>query len=140
MAELARARRVAHQAGQAAGLLERHLKRHPGNLTLTRTLADIRMELDQPEAAARLYEQLTRDYGNDATLWSDFSDAAGRSGNLIEVHRARGERMLLLGNPEAAAKQFRQALERAPGNHTRKALLRDRLEEANRRVSAMRQR
>ncbi len=48
--------------------------------------------------------------------------------------------MLLLGNPEAAAKQFRQALERAPGNHTRKALLRDRLEEANRRVSAMRQR
>ena len=140
VAELARALRVAGRPGRATELLERHLKRHPGNLTLTRTLADIRMERDQPDAAARLYEQLTRDYGNDATLWSDFSDAAGRSGNLIEVHRARGERLLLLGDPEAAARQFRQALERAPANHTRKTLLRDRLEEANRRVSATRQR
>lgn len=140
VAELARALSESGQPGEAAELLERHLKRNPGNLTLTRNLADARMELDKPEAAARLYEQLTRDYGKDATLWNDLSDAAGRAGNLIEVHRARGERLLLLGDPEAAVRQFRQALERAPANHTRKALLRDRLEEANRRVSNTRRR
>ncbi|MGM0449942.1 MAG: M48 family metalloprotease [Pseudomonadota bacterium] len=140
VAELARALTESGEPGEAAELLDRHLKRHPGNLTLTRNLADTRMELDEPEAAARLYEQLTRDYGTDATLWNDLSDAAGRAGNLIEVHRARGERLLLLGDPEAAVRQFRQALERAPSNHTRKALLRDRLEEANRQISAMRQR
>lgn len=140
VAELARALRGDDQAGEAAELLERHLQRHPGNLTLSRTLADTRMELNEPEAAARLYEKLTRDYGGDATLWNDLSEAAGRAGNLIEVHRARGERLLLLGDAEAAVRQFRQALERAPANHTRKALLRDRLEEANRQVSATRQR
>ncbi|XOZ34615.1 M48 family metalloprotease [Halomonadaceae bacterium KBTZ08] len=140
VAELARALRHSDQTPEAAKLLERHLKRHPGNLTLSRTLADIRMELNQPKAAARLYEALTRDYGDDATLWGDLSEAAGRAGNLIEVHRARGERLLLMGDAEAAARQFRQALERAPARHTRKALLRDRLEEANRRASLNRQR
>lgn len=140
VAELARALSASEQPGEAADLLEHHLTRHPGNLTLTRNLADTRMEQDKPEAAARLYEKLTRNYGDDATLWNDLSDAAGRAGNLIEVHRARGERLLLLGDPEAAVRQFRQALERAPANHTRKSLLRDRLEDANRQVSASRQR
>ncbi|MEQ6884623.1 M48 family metalloprotease [Salicola sp. Rm-C-2C1-2] len=140
VAELARALRGNDEAGDAAALLERHLDRHPRNLTLSRTLADIRMELNQPDAAARLYEKLTRDYPGDATLWNDLSEAAGRAGHLVEVHHARGERLLLLGDAEAAARQFRQALERAPANHTRKALLRDRLEAANERASTNRQR
>lgn len=140
VAELARAMREDDQGSEAAEMLEEHLERNPGNLTLTRTLADLRMELNQPEAASRLYQELTRAYGHDATLWGDLSDAAGRAGNLMEVHRARGERLLLLGDPEAAARQFNQALERAPANHTRRTLLRDRLEEANQRASSARQR
>lgn len=140
VAELARALRHNDQTEKAAKLLAQHLKRYPGNLTLSRTLADTRMKLNQPEAAARLYEALTRDYSEDATLWADLSDAAGRAGNLIEVHRARGERLLLMGDAEAAARQFRQALDRAQARHARKTLLRNRLEEANRRANANRQR
>ena len=137
VAELGRALRESGDDQKAIALLEKHLERHPGNLTLTRTLADTCMKANTPERAARLYERLAREYGDDPTLWKDLAEAHGRAGNVVEVHRARGEQNLLLGDPRAAVREFRQALDRAGNNHTRIELLRQRLGEANRQLSRM---
>jgi len=93
------------------------------------------MKANNPERAARLYERIAQEYGDDPTLWKDLAEAHGRAGNIIEVHRARGERSLLLGDPRAAVREFRQALDRAGNAHTRIELLRQRLGEANRQLS-----
>lgn len=136
-AELGRALRKSGDTQEAIALLEKHLERHPGNLTLGRTLADTHMKANNPERAARLYERMVREYGNDPTLWKDLAEAHGRAGNIIEVHRARGEWNLLLGDPEAAVREFRQALDRAGSSHTRIEVLRERLGDANRQLNQM---
>ncbi len=131
---LGEALRELEQMDEAVELLEKHVSRNPGNLPLTRTLAETRIETSDYERAARLYERLTRDYKSDHTLWEDLAEAHGRTGNVVEVHRARGERDLLMGDPEAALRQFRQGLDRAGRNHTRVELLRERMAEANDRI------
>ncbi len=136
---LGEALRKLDRMDEALELLETHVSRNPGNLPLTRTLADTRIETSDFERAARLYERLTRDYPGDHTLWEDLAEAQGRAGNVVEVHRARGERELLMGNPEAALRQFRQGLDRAGRNHTRIELLRERMAEANDRIKNERQ-
>ncbi|TDT42961.1 putative Zn-dependent protease [Halospina denitrificans] len=136
-AELGRALRESGDHRKAITLLEKHLERNPGNLTLSRTLADTHMEANDPDRAARLYERIAQEYGDDPTLWKDLAEAHGRAGNVIEVHRARGERSLLLGDPRVAVREFRQALDRAGSSHTRIEVLRERLEEANRRLSRL---
>ena len=136
-AELGIALREAGYHDEAIALLEKHLERHPGNLTLGRSLADTHMKANNPERAARLYERMTREHGQDPTLWKDLAEAHGRAGNVIEVHRARGERNLLLGDPEAAVREFRQALELAGSSHTRIEVLRERLGDANQRLNRM---
>lgn len=135
VAELGIALRESKNTDKAIKLLEKHLERNQGNLTISRTLADTYMEADKPERAARLYERITREYGDDPTLWKDLAEAHGRAGDVIEVHRARGERNLLLGDPRVAVREFRQALDKAGSNHTRIELLRERLGEANRRLN-----
>lgn len=135
VAELGIALRESGEEGKAIDLLEKHLERNQGNLTLSRTLAETYMEADDPQRAARLYERISREYGDDPTLWKDLAEAHGRADNVIDVHRARGERELLLGDPRAAVREFRQALDKAGSNHTRIELLRERLGEANRQLS-----
>ena len=136
---LGQALHSADRTDEAIELLEQHADRHRGNLSLTRTLADVYMDANEPQRAARLYERLTRTHGKDHTLWQDLADANGRAGRIIEVHRAHGERDLLLGQPEAAARQFQQALDKAGAEHTRIELLRERLEFANERRRQQRQ-
>lgn len=139
VASLGKALKDAGKTEEAIELLEFHADRHRGNLTLTRTLADVHMKANQPQRAARLYERLTRSHGGDHTLWQDLADANGRAGNIVEVHRAHGERDLLLGDAEAAVRQFKQALDKAGADHTRIELLRERLGAANEQVSNRRQ-
>lgn len=136
---LGEALRKLDRMDEALELLETHVHRNPGNLPLTRTLADTRIETGDYERAARLYERLTRDFPGDHTLWEDLAEAQGQAGNVVEVHRARGERDLLLGNPEAALRQFRQGLDRAGRNHTRIEVLRERVAEASERINNQRE-
>lgn len=138
IAELGRALSRSGESEEAVRLLEKHLDRNPGNLTLSRTLADSHLEAGNPDRAARLYERLTQDYGGDPTLWNDLGEAQGRAGRISELHRARGERHLLLGDPRVAVREFRQALDKAGGNTTRIQLLRERLGEASRQLNRQR--
>jgi len=119
----------------ARELLERHLSRNRGNLPLTRTLADILVAMDKPQEAARHYDRLTRQYPADATLWNDLADAQGQARNIVEVHRARGERALLMNDFDGAIRQFRQAMEKTGTDHTRHEMLRQRLGEAQDQAS-----
>ncbi|TVP55560.1 MAG: M48 family peptidase [Halomonadaceae bacterium] len=125
------------QLADAQELLEAHVSRNPGNLPLTRTLADTLVKLDKPQQAARHYERLLRDHPQDASLWDALADAQGRARNIVAVHRARGEKAILMGEYQAAIRQFQQAIERTGDDYTSQEILRQRLaqaqEESNRR-------
>lgn len=113
----------------ARELLEKHVQRNPGNLPLTRTLADTLMALGQPEKAARHYERLLRDHPRDASLWDNLADAQGKARNIVAVHRARGEKALLMGEYDAAIRQLQQALERTGTDTTSHEVIRQRMRE-----------
>ncbi|MDX1588919.1 MAG: M48 family metalloprotease [Oleiphilaceae bacterium] len=127
---LANSLRDQERFAEAQQLLEEHVERNPGNLPLTRTLAETLMERNRPGEAARLYERLLRDHAKDASLWGDLADAHGRARNIVQVHRARGEKAMLMGDYEAALRQFRQALERTGTDTARNEVLRQRMDQA----------
>lgn len=109
--------------------LNTHLARNPDNYPLMRTLASALLESGDGNAAARMLERLTKQYPYNHLLWNDLAEAQGQVRNIVEIHRARAEYLLLLGDPEAAELQLREALEKIRSDLPLAEVIRERLKQ-----------
>lgn len=120
----------AEEPEAAYNRLSNALSRNPGNLPIMAELAKVDMLDKRPEEAALLLRHLTADHPQDAFLWQSLADAEGKSGNIVEVHLARAQYDLLMGNPQSAMLQLRQALAKAGDNGPVRDIIQQRMEEA----------
>lgn len=106
------------------------LERNPDNYPLTRTLAMMTLGSDQNSLAVRLFDRLSRTYPYDPALWLRLAEAQGHARNIVEVHRARAEYLLLMGDAEGAVRQLTEALDKSGSNLPLYEVIRVRLDEA----------
>lgn len=111
------------QAQEARALMEQALARNPRNYPISVTLAEAELKLGNGPRAAEQYRLLTRRFPERAELWSRLAEAEGLARDIVGVHRARAEYELLMGNPDAAVRQLREAQEKAqPGTPVRQVV------------------
>ncbi|MDY6798831.1 MAG: M48 family peptidase, partial [Pseudomonadota bacterium] len=121
---------------KARSLLDHALKRNPGNYPITETLSRVETEAGNGRRAADYLKDLLRDYPDREHLWLRLAEAEGLARNIVGVHRARAEYALLMGDPESARRQLRQAQEKAPASSPLHQVISERLAEVTSRMAA----
>ncbi|MBC7192154.1 M48 family metalloprotease [Marinobacter sp.] len=121
---------------KARSLLVHALKRNPGNYPITETLSRVETEAGNGRRAADYLKDLLRDYPDREHLWLRLAEAEGLARNIVGVHRARAEYALLMGDPESARRQLRQAQEKAPASSPLHQVISERLAEVTSRMAA----
>lgn len=127
---LGKAEVEAGQADKAFQRLSNALSRNPGNLPIMTELAKVALRANQAGEAALVLRHLTADHPQDAFLWQELADAEGKAGNIVEVHLATAEYDLLMGDPDAAMLQLRQALAKAGDDGPMRDIIQQRMEDA----------
>lgn len=121
---------------QARAVLDDALERNPGNYPITETLSRVETEAGNGRRAADYLKDLLRDYPDREHLWLRLAEAEGQARNIVGVHRARAEYALLMGDPESARRQLRQAQEKAPASSPLHQVISERLAEVTSRMAA----
>ncbi|MFE8071467.1 M48 family metalloprotease [Marinobacteraceae bacterium S3BR75-40.1] len=134
LVSLSRAYKKLGELDNAQSLLKQALDRNPDNFPISRALADVTLEKNEPLAAARLLQRLTRQHPADASLWQALAEAQGKARNIVEVHRAQAEYALLMGDPEQALLNLREALKKAADKPSVQDVIRDRMEDARKQM------
>lgn len=116
----------------ARELMQRALRRNPGNYPITEMLATIELADDNGARAADYLRTLTRDHSYRENLWLRLAEAEGKARNIVGVHQARAEYDILMGDLESAQRQLRQAQERVRPEAPLRQIISERLAEVNR--------
>ena len=95
---------------QAMDYLQRHLEINPGNHPLTMAYVDALLEARAYHRAARMMSTHTRYRQHDHHLWFQLAEAWGQAGNISQVHQARAEYFMLVGDLSNAREQLQFAL------------------------------
>ncbi len=95
---------------RAMDFLERHLEINPNNHPLTMAYVDALLEARAYNEAAEMMSAHARYRENDHHLWYQLAEAWGQAGNISQVHQARAEYFLLVGDLGNAREQLRFAL------------------------------
>ena len=114
---------------EALALLQKHRQLHPDNYPLDAAAAKIMIDAGSPlEAAKILQRQLVRQPAN-AFLWQLLSEARGLAGDVIGVHMASAEHLVLNNRLPEAERQLSYALKLVKGDPQKALQLRQRLGE-----------
>ena len=100
---------------------------YPNSYSLERVRAHALNLLGKPIEATAILKKLTRAYPNKPILWVMLSESYGLSGNIIGVHEANMEYLILYGRLEEAKRRARYAARLAQGDHATLLRLRGRL-------------
>ncbi|MCG8415675.1 MAG: M48 family metalloprotease [Pseudomonadales bacterium] len=95
---------------RAMDYLERHLEINPNNHPLTMAYVDALLEARSYNEAAEMMSAHTRYRENDHHLWYQLAETWGQAGNISQVHQARAEYFMLVGDFGNAREQLRFAL------------------------------
>jgi len=76
---------------EALNLLARQLVLNPDNAALSMLYARGLVDSERFEEAEFLLERMSRVHGDDAQVWYELAEVAGKAGSIIAVHRARAE-------------------------------------------------
>lgn len=90
----------------AIGVLEDALKITPNNYPLSVTYAEALMKVNRARDAAIVLATQTEARPNDKDLWYLLAEAHGLAQDIVDVHLARAEYFVLVGNFEQALKQL----------------------------------
>lgn len=123
---------------EARSLLSEALARNPGNYPITDMLAHLETAAGNGERAAEYLHRLTRELPKKEHLWLRLAEAEGLARNIVEVHRARAEYDILMGDLEAAQRQLRQAQERLPAGAPLRQIVTERLSQVSERLNQRR--
>ncbi len=81
---------------------------------------------------------MTRELPKKEQLGLRLAEADGLARNIVGVHRARAEYDILMGDLEAAQRQFRQAQERLPAGAPLRQIVTERLSQVSERLNQRR--
>lgn len=129
---LAEAHLKAGEPAKAQDALMQCLNLNPGNYPVMQALAKADLALEQPDDAARILEHLSQRRPQDASIWQSLAEADGQARDIVGVHRARAEYQFLMGHPDAAVMQLRQALNKVTNNAPLKEIIQQRLNQIQR--------
>ena len=94
---------------EAQNLLARQLVLNPSNIALSMLYARGLVESERFEEAEFLLERLSRSHSDDAQVWYQLAEVAGKAGDIIGVHRARAEFFAMHGAYERAVSHLEYA-------------------------------
>ncbi len=95
---------------RAMSYLTRHLEINPNNHPLTMAYVDALMKARAYNQAADMMATHTRYRENDHHLWYQLAETWGQAGNISQVHQARAEYFVLVGDLRSAREQLQFAL------------------------------
>lgn len=95
---------------RAMDYLQRHLEINPNNHPLTMAYVDALLEARSYNEAAAMMSAHTRYRETDHHLWYQLAETWGQAGDISQVHQARAEYFLLVGDLRNAREQLRFAL------------------------------
>ena len=96
-------------ADEALNLLARQLVLNPDNAALSMLYAKGLVEQERFEEAEMLLQRLSRVHSDDAQVWYELAEVAGKAGDIIGVHRARAEFFAMHGAYERAVNHLEYA-------------------------------
>src|SRR5688572_21457638 len=95
---------------RALEILEKSLRTNPDNHPLTMAYATALTKAGRFEEAAVVLEEHAINYPNDMQLWYDLAEVQGQTGNISQVHQARAEYFITVGDFARARDQLEFAL------------------------------
>lgn len=95
---------------RAMDYLQRHLEINPNNHPLTMAYVEALTEARAYNQAAELMASHTRFRDQDHHLWYQLAETWGQAGNISQVHQARSEYFVLVGDLRNAREQLQFAL------------------------------
>ena len=115
------------QQKEALANIKDMLRFTPDNLPLTMTYADMLFQDKQYTAATRILKMFSRTRPDDPEVWYQLAEAAGKAGDIEEVHKARAEFFFLTGNFDDAIKHLEYAAELPSTPFSTKTALKERV-------------
>ncbi|MCK5894466.1 MAG: M48 family metallopeptidase [Endozoicomonadaceae bacterium] len=109
--------------------IKKMLRFTPDNHPLTMTYANMLFQNQQYQAASKTLKRFTRFRPEDPEVWYQLAEAAGKAGDIEEVHKARAEFFFLIGNFDDAIKHLDYAAERADTPFSTKVAIKERITE-----------
>lgn len=96
---------------RAIGILEASLKINPDNHPLTMTYATALTKAKRYNEAAAVLQKHSVSHPNDMQLWYDLAEVQGLAGNINQVHQARAEYFITVGDFARARDHLNFALD-----------------------------
>ncbi len=125
---------------QALKVLQRGLKRNPGNFPLTLHYADILLQSGQAAKAERILEKLIKIRPHDAGLKKLAAMAAGKAGHISQGHYFMAEYYYLSGDLESAQRQLEISLNGSRNDFYLSAKMAARLKDIKQEIADLKQR
>lgn len=125
---------------RAMQYLVRHLEINPNNHPLTMAYVEALQEERAYNEAAAMLSAHTRNRENDHHLWFQLAETWGQAGNISQVHQARAEYFILIGDLGSAHEQLRFALRiesDSDGNASEQARLQQKIRDLESRQRAL---
>lgn len=113
---------------QALAIIDKIHAIYPDNYALEQIRARALNVSGKPTKAIRILKKLVRERPNEPSLWLMLAESYGLSGNIIGVHEANMEHLILNGRLDEAKKRARYAARLARGNFATLSRLRNRIE------------
>ena len=114
---------------EALALLTKHRQLQPDNYPLDVTAAQIMTDAGNPAGAARILRKQLAAQRENPFLWLLLSEAYGLAGDLIGVHMASAEHLVLHNRLPEARRQLSYALKLVKGDPQRALQIQQRLQE-----------
>jgi beta-barrel assembly-enhancing protease len=99
----------ADRTDEALNVLDRQLRRHPDNKPLSLLQARALSQDGAHDRAAAMLQRQAERHPSDHDIWYQLAETAGLAGNIFDVHQARAEYFLLVGNSRAALQHLEYA-------------------------------
>lgn len=100
---------AADQVDEGLTVLAHQLVLNPDNPALSMLYAQGLVASERYDEAEMLLERLSRTNSNDAQVWYELAEVAGKAGDIIGVHRARAEFFAMHGAYERAVNHLEYA-------------------------------
>ncbi len=115
--------------GEALALLNRHRRLNPDNYPLDAAAAQIMIDAGRPVGAAKILERQLDRQPENAFLWLLLSEVRGSAGDIVGVHMASAEHLVLHNRLPEAQRQLSYALKLVKGSPQKALRLQRRLQE-----------
>ena len=126
---------IALQQGKSADivdLLSSSWKLYPGNYPLGYIYAQVLNASGNAVKASRILRQVLRSHNQEPALWTLLAESHGLSGNIVGVHEANAENLVLTGRLQEAQQRLRFALRLAFSDLPAVSRIRNRIVEIQR--------